>query len=302
MFNHIIKQFEHYLLAEKMVAKNTAMSYTSDVDQFFLFIQKTDEKKKLQEITAQDTRAFLGDVRRKKRLSASSASRKLSSLKTFIKWAKKEYDCPDFVQGVSFPKLGKALPHHLHEQDIELILETASKDATPQGIRNKVMLCLMYVCGVRVSELVGLTISHIQFDSGLIRILGKGSKERLVPLPLQIAQLIKQYIEQVHPQLYTGNMSCDILFPVLYGGRPRAMTRQSFWMILKKVTQQSGLDAHVTPHVLRHSVATHLLKKGANLRLLQLILGHAQLETVQIYTHIDMTHLRKLYDAKHPRA
>ncbi|NBV40731.1 tyrosine recombinase [bacterium] len=302
MFNYIIHQFEHYLLVERMVATNTVESYTSDMEQFFNFISKKFPEKKLQDITPDDVKLYIEFLRKRVRLTASSASRKLSALKTFLGWAKKAHGAPDFMDGVAFPKLGKVLPNHLPEEDIELLLETATKDTTAVGMRNRMMLTLMYVCGVRVSELVEMTISHIQFNDHIIRILGKGSKERVVPMPLQIGQMLQQYIEQIHPLLCGAQKQTDYLFPVLYAGKPRSMTRQSFWLILKKIVAQSGIDAKVSPHVLRHSVATHLLKKGANLRLLQMILGHSQLETVQVYTHVDMRYLRIMYDQKHPRA
>ena len=194
------------------------------------------------------------------------------------------------------------MPQFLPEDEIEKLLESAAKDHTLAGQRNKIMICLMYVCGIRVTELIEITMSQIQFDTGLIRISGKGSKERLVPLPLSVLQILRSYIENIHPKLCTGYTETDYLFPVSYGGKVHCMSRQAFWMLLKKIVKQANIDQHVSPHILRHSVATHLLKKGANLRLLQMVLGHEQLQTVQVYTHIDISHLRKLYDEKHPRA
>jgi len=301
MFVLLRQEFEHYLLAEKFVAHNTAISYLHDIDQFFDFLRQ-EQQVSIQHVSQEHVKKYLEFLRKKMKVSAISVSRKLSALKTFIKWGVPRQKCHDFCQGISFPKLGKKLPKFLPEEEIEKLLETAAKDTTLSGQRNKIMLCLMYVCGIRVTELIELTISRIQFDTGLIRICGKGNKERLVPLPLSVLQIVRLYIENIHPRLSSGYSGTDFLFPVVYGGKVRSMTRQAFWTLLKKIVQQAQIDHHVSPHVLRHSVATHLLKKGANLRLLQLVLGHEQLQTVQIYTHVDISHLRKLYDQKHPRA
>ena len=301
MFFLLRQEFEHYLLAEKFVAHNTAVSYLHDMDQFFDFLTQ-EKKESIETVSADDVKKYLEFLKKKLKVGAQSASRKLSALKTFIKWGVPRKKFHDFCQGISYPKLGKKLPQFLSEDIIEKLLESAAKDHTLSGQRNKIMICLMYVCGIRVTELVELTMSQIQFDTGLIRISGKGNKERLVPLPLSVLQILRSYIENIHPKLCTGYMETDYLFPVTYGGKVRCMSRQAFWMLLKKIVKQADIDDHVSPHVLRHSVATHLLKKGANLRLLQMVLGHEQLQTVQVYTHIDISHLRKLYDAKHPRA
>lgn len=301
MFSLLRQEFEHYLLAEKFVAKNTAVSYLHDMDQFFDFL--TQEKKdSIEEVSSDDVKKYLEFLKKKLKVGDQSSSRKLSALKTFIKWGVPRKKFHDFCQGVSYPKLGKKLPKFLSEDIIEKLLESAAKDHTLSGQRNKIMICLLYVCGIRVTELIQITMSQIHFDTGLIRISGKGNKERLVPIPLSVLQILRSYIENIHPKLCTGYMETDYLFPVAYGGKVHCMTRQAFWMLLKKVVKQADIDDHVSPHVLRHSVATHLLKKGANLRLLQMVLGHEQLQTVQVYTHIDISHLRKLYDAKHPRA
>ena len=301
MFFLLRQEFEHYLLAEKFVAHNTAVSYLHDMDQFFDFLTQ-EKKESIETVSADDVKKYLEFLKKKLKVGAQSASRKLSALKTFIKWGVPRKKFHDFCQGISYPKLGKKLPQFLSEDIIEKLLESAAKDHTLSGQRNKIMICLMYVCGIRVTELIEIKMSQIQFDTGLIRISGKGNKERLVPLPLSVLQILRSYIENIHPKLCTGYMETDYLFPVTYGGKVRCMSRQAFWMLLKKIVKQADIDDHVSPHVLRHSVATHLLKKGANLRLLQMVLGHEQLQTVQVYTHIDISHLRKLYDAKHPRA
>lgn len=302
MFSLLRQEFEHYLLAEKFVAHNTAVSYLHDMDQFFDFLIQEQQQGSIEEVTPADVKKYLEFLKKKLKVGANSASRKLSALKTFIKWGVPRKKFHDFCQGVSYPKLGKKLPKYLPEDEIEKLLESAAKDPSLTGQRNKIMICLMYVCGIRVTELIEINMSQIQFDTGLIRISGKGSKERLVPLPLSVLQILRSYIENIHPKLCTGFIETDFLFPVVYGGKVRSMTRQAFWMLLKKIVKQADIDHHVSPHVLRHSVATHLLKKGANLRLLQMVLGHEQLQTVQVYTHIDISHLRKLYDEKHPRA
>jgi integrase/recombinase XerD len=167
------------------------------------------------------------------------------------------------------------------------------------------MLYLLYVTGMRISELTNLTVSDIQFDTGFISVRGKGGKGRLVPIPEAIVLDIKSYLNEIHPKLLGKKSefrSSDYLFPVLYAGKLKHITRQAFWAILKKMAILACVKKSLSPHKLRHSLATHLLRKGANLRSLQLLLGHENLSTVQIYTHIDTSYLRQVYDKYHPRS
>jgi len=295
-------KFEQYLMTEKRVARNTVQAYQSDLEQCinFFTIQGC---KTFHDVTVDHVKDFLYYLRITLKLSARSSSRKLSSLKSFCKYAQKYHGLHDFTFGVAFPKLEKNLPKFLTQDQVMHLFSVAQADATPSGHRNYIMITLAYVCGVRVSELIELTRSNINFHDRLIHVSGKGGKQRIIPLPETVTSMLQVYLHSSQPYLFKNmTIDSDYLFPTLYADAIKPMTRQAFWIILKDVVRKAGLPESISPHVLRHSIATHLLKEGANLRLLQMALGHEQLETVQIYTHIEVSHLRKLYDAKHPRA
>lgn len=295
-------RFEQYLVTEKMVSSHTVAAYKKDILQCIDFLA-TKKITTIEKVTPDDIKLFLRHLRVTLKISARSASRKLSSLKSFAKYLQMYHQVHDFTYNVSFPKLEKKLPQFLTEDEIMHLFSIAKADKTLTGYRNSIMLCLLYVCGVRVSELVALKASDIDFQQGLLHIDGKGGKQRMVPLPDSMVSYLKSYLEKVQPYLIESvKAESDYLFPTVYAGKIKPISRQTFWGVLKKIVTKAGLSGDISPHVLRHSVATHLLKKGANLRLLQMLLGHEQLETVQVYTHIEVSHLRKLYDEKHPRA
>ena len=289
-------------MTEKRVAANTVQAYKSDIEQSIDFFEKNGCSS-FHDLTADLVKDFLYHLRMTLKISARSSSRKLSSLKSFSKYLQKHHGMNDFTFDVAFPKLEKNLPKFLTQDQIMQLFEVAKKDTTLSGHRNHVMITLAYVCGVRVSELIELTRTNVNFDDRLIHISGKGGKQRIIPLTESISSMLQDYLHRSQPYLVKNmTIDSDYLFPILYADTIKPMTRQAFWIILKDVVKKAGLPEMVSPHVLRHSVATHLLKKGANLRLLQMALGHEHLETVQIYTHVEVSHLRKLYDAKHPRA
>ena len=298
----LFHKFEQYLMTEKMVAVNTLQAYQRDIIQCINFLESRG-RQSFDEVAAQDIKDFLHHLRLTLKISARTASRKLSSLKSFSKFMQTHHDKHDFTYNVSFPKLEKTLPKFLTEDQVLHLFSVAQSDISHAGQRNNVMISLMYVCGVRVSELVELTSSNINFSDGLLHVTGKGGKQRIVPLPKSMIEMLQVYLFNIQPHLFKNMViTSDILFPILYADKVKPMTRQGFWGILKQVVTKAGLPESISPHVLRHSIATHLLKKGANLRLLQMALGHEQLQTVQVYTHVEISHLRKLYDAKHPRA
>ena len=298
----LYNKFEQYLMTEKRVAANTVQAYQSDLEQCMDFFEKKGCVT-FHDVTVDLVKDFLYHLRMTLKISARSSSRKLSSLKSFSKYLQKYHGMEDFTFNVAFPKLEKNLPKFLTQDQIMQLFAVAQKDTTPSGHRNYVMITLAYVCGVRVSELIELTRTNVNFDDKLIHISGKGGKQRIIPLPEPITILLQDYLHVSQPYLFKNmTIDSDYLFPILYADTIKPMTRQAFWIILKDVVKKAELPEMVSPHVLRHSVATHLLKKGANLRLLQMALGHEHLETVQIYTHVEVSHLRKLYDAKHPRA
>jgi integrase/recombinase XerD len=298
----LITKFESYLLTERRVAQNTFTAYKRDLEQLFLFLKQ--QKISIQKAQPADLKAFL-KVLKTEGLTARSMARKISSFKTFFLYLDEYYDIPNPTEQLITPKMEKKLPDFLTEKEVAILFKYADKDQTELGIRNKIMLYLLYVSGARISELVHLKISQVDFSSGFITLPGKGGKERMVPVPVYMMDLLKYYLEAVHPLLLKKEgqqFVSDFIFPSYYSKKIGALTRQSFWMYLKRLTFEANIKKDISPHKLRHSLATHLLKNGADLRSLQLLLGHEQLTTVQIYTHVETSHLRKIYDDKHPRS
>jgi len=302
MNSAILNKFTAYLLTERRVSSNTFDAYKRDIEQFITYLEKnkvTLEKTKLATI-----KSYLQCLKQQE-LKARSMSRKISSLKAFYNYLNKYLGFENVASELAFPKLEKRLPSYLSEQEVQLLLETADKETTINGFRNKIMLYLLYVSGMRISELISLKLSDLHFDTGFIAVQGKGGKGRMIPIPPHVLEMLKKYLETVHKQFMQVDESrrrTEYLFPVCYGGRVRPITRQAFWTILKALAKKANIDRPISPHKLRHSLATHMLKNGADLRSLQLLLGHENLSTVQIYTHLETEHLRKVYDKKHPRS
>jgi len=263
------------------------------------------QKIKITGVTKKDLTLFLRELKGKG-LTAKSLARKISSMKFFFRFLSDNFHLPNIAQALVFPKIEKTLPRYLTEPEVERLLASANQDTTDKGIRNKVMIYLLYATGMRVSELVGLTIDQIQFDTGFIRVMGKGSKERMIPLPKNILELLRFYLDSIYPRLLSTDAHLDskkkFLFFACYNGTTKALSRQSFWLLLKKILAGAAIDKSVSPHSLRHSLATHLLQNGADLRSLQMLLGHQNLATVQVYTHLGDRQVRTVYDKKHPRA
>lgn len=296
-----LTQFEMYLLSEKRVANNTFSAYMRDIKQFAQFL--SEEKSSLKKCDKTKIKKFLRKIKNSG-ISAKTMARKISSLKLFFSFLNDKFDIQNKASTLVFPKLEKKLPVYLTENELKALFDAANKDNSYRGIRNKVMFSLLYASGMRVSELVNMKITQISFETGFVKILGKGNKEREVPLPQNVLDLLKFYMENIYDNLTPKNIESEkvFLFPVSYNKKIKPISRQLFWGILKKTIAKSGIKKNISPHSLRHSLATHLLKKGANIRLLQVLLGHEQLTTVQIYTHLEDSQVRKVYDKKHPRA
>jgi integrase/recombinase XerD len=298
-----LAQFHAYLVTEKRVSTNTFLAYRRDVEQLNEFL--IHEKVAADKICKRHLTAYIKKLK-DQGLAARSLSRKISTFKLFFRFLAETYHHSNAAQGLIFPKLEKTLPRYLTEPEIEQLLAAANCDCTPKGVRNKVMLYMLYATGMRVSELVAITVDQVLFDEGFIRIHGKGGKERMVPLPKNIIELLRSYLTHVYPKMVKpleGEQNQPrYLFATNHGGRIKPLSRQSLWIALKKVVRKAAIVKNISPHSLRHSLATHLLRKGADLRSLQLLLGHQNLSAVQIYTHLGDSTLRKIYDAKHPRA
>jgi len=293
-------KFEAYLLTEKRVAHNTFSSYKRDLEQFIVFITKKDIS--FIAITGENLKSFIHYLYGLK-LNARSIARKISTLKAFFLYLNTHHDIKDITKELHIPKIDKKLPTYLSKEEVQALLACAENDASDIGIRNMIMLYLLYVSGMRVSELINLCITDINFETGFISITGKGGRQRMMPFPETVMELLKKYIYSLQDDFsITTNHNMIYLFPVVYGKTIKPISRQSCWIILKRLCIQAGIKRPISPHQLRHSFATHMLEKGADLRSLQMLLGHENINTVQIYTHVETSHLRKIYDKKHPRS
>jgi integrase/recombinase XerD len=295
----LFHEFYTYLLTQKRVATNTYAAYQSDIDQFKNFLLS--QKKELSQISVQELKDFLAHLK-SINISARSMARKISALKNFWAYVHEYHALPNHAQELITPSIEKKLPHYLSEPEVEHLLAIADEDSTPLGKRNKIILYLLYATGMRISELVHLKLSTIHFDTGFIAVKGKGGKERMIPVPAPMVVLLREYVTTVHPRLIAKGGTTEYLFPIKYKAVMRPITRQSCWIILKNLWKKTGNTKSISPHQLRHSLATHMLQRGADLRSLQLLLGHEDLATVQVYTHVETSHMRSIYDKKHPRS
>jgi len=198
---------------------------------------------------------------------------------------------------VDAPRLGRSLPYSLTEAEVESLLDAPDIE-DPRGMRDRTMLEVLYATGLRVSELVTLGLHQVNLRQGVIRVIGKGNKERLVPIGEEANDWLERYINEVRSSFLKGGIN-DALFP---SSRGKAMTRQTFWHLIKRYARQAGIDKPMSPHVLRHAFATHLLNHGADLRVVQMLLGHSDISTTQIYTHVARERLKQLHAEHHPRA
>nr|MDA8187221.1 site-specific tyrosine recombinase XerD [Dehalococcoidales bacterium] len=236
---------------------------------------------------------------KEKQYASTTVARKVAAVKSFFHFLVAEGVIKnDPTENLDSPKVGKSLPHTLAVEEVDELLEQPSRLSTPEALRDKAMLELLYATGMRVSELTSLNLDDINLASGYVRCLGKGSKERIVPVGFQAVRAVEQYLEQGRPQI-ARRQSQNALF---LNHRGERLTRQGFWLIVKAYAKQAGISTGITPHTLRHSFATHMLNSGADLRSVQELLGHANISTTQIYTHLTSERMREVYDQAHPRA
>lgn len=293
---YLINEYQYYLKREKGLSQNTITAYLRDLEQYRTYLEKSYEITKIQKIERKHIETFLKSLH-KKDLSSKSLSRKLTAIKGFHQFLLIENELDTNVAyDIESPKVDKTLPQVLSVQEVIKIIE-AVKGTDPLSIRNQALLELIYGSGLRVSELLDLKIADIHLLEGYVRVLGKGNKEREVPLGDMSVQALRLYLTKSRNQL-TMN-SIDYLFLNQDGKR---LSRQGFFKILRKIAKAAGIDRDVSPHTLRHSFATHLLEAGVDLRTLQELLGHEDIQTTQIYTHISQKHLKDVYLNTHPRA
>ncbi len=296
-----IAHFDTYLLTEKRVAQNTYLAYKRDINQLLIFLTKN--ALGLASAQKDDLRLWVKGLN-DAGISAKSVARKISAVKLLYNFLTQQFKVENQAQALVFPKVEKKLPIYLTDVEIKSLFEAANIDISAKGVRNKVMIHLLYATGMRVSELTNLSVNQLQFDTGFVQLMGKGKKERMVPLPKTTLELVREYLDGPHKDKLSqdaGNGE-NYLFATKMRGKLQPISRQSVWNILKSLINQAGIAKNISPHSLRHSLATHLLRNGANIRSLQMLLGHEQLTTVQVYTHLEDTQLRKIYDKAHPRS
>jgi integrase/recombinase XerD len=287
-------EFLRFLTVEKGLSANTLAAYGRDLDRFLLFCGR--QKTSWGRARESDLAAFVRSEN-KAGLSPRSLARRISSLKTFYRFLLLDGRLEkNPTIHLASPKAWQSLPKYLTEPEVKALLEKPDP-AGPRGLRDRAMLEVMYASGLRVSELVGLKPADVRLKDEFILCKGKGSKERIVPLGKSAVKAVARYLESARPRLAAEDSGALFL-----SRRGKGFTRQGFWKMLKGHAKAAGLSAKVHPHVLRHSFATHLLEHGADLRSVQMMLGHSQITTTQIYTHVSRDRLRRVYDKYHPRA
>lgn len=291
---HHIERFLDTLWAEEGLSHNTLNAYCSDLEGFARWLAGREQA--LTGVCRDDITYYLA-YRGECGAQARSTARLLTSLRRFFRFLVRHgILSKDPSVRIASPRIGRPLPSALSEQDIEVLL-SAPDDKTLLGVRDRAMLELLYACGLRVSELVDLRLGQLNLHRGVIRVNGKGNKERLVPMGEPAAKSLEHYLYQARPLLIRQER-CDAVFVTQRGA---AMTRQAFWHLIKRHARQASITKPLSPHTLRHAFATHLLNHGADLRVVQMLLGHSDLSTTQIYTHVARTRLKELHVRHHPR-
>lgn len=290
-----LRAFIEYLRVEKGLAANSVVAYQRDLTEFSGFMQK--RGRSLGEARRDDLRNYLAALYQRG-LAARSVARHLVSLRNLFRFLVKEGMIrQDPTRDIDAPHVGQSLPKHLTTDEVDVLLRQPNP-STPLGIRDKAMLELLYATGMRVSELINLSWGNFEANLGLVRCLGKGSKERLIPVGKSALASVEAYVREGRPPLAKARGSA-FLFLNQRGGR---LSRVGFWKLITRYGRAAGIASNLTPHVLRHSFATHLLERGADLRSIQLMLGHSDISTTQIYTHVLKERLKQVYHEHHPRA
>lgn len=292
----ILEYFLNYLLIDRGLSENTIKSYAFDLQSFFNFLNE--KQLVIQAVQKSDLQQYLARLYHLE-FQVRTVSRHLSTIRTFydyllLEGQVKVNPCA-LIEG---PKLSKNLPTVLNLGEITRLLDSLTAD-TVYDIRNQAMIELLYATGMRVSELLDLDLEHLYLEMGFVRCMGKGAKERIVPIGALAIKAVENYLNGSRPLLLKQHQQTNALFLNRFGKR---MSRQGFWKILKQQAKLAGITKEISPHQLRHSFATHLIENGADLRVVQELLGHADIATTQIYTHISQSHLRKVIENAHPRA
>ena len=293
-FDEALAEFADHLRAERGLADNTLDAYLRDARQLADFMRERGVS--LEELSTPDVFAYQARLLRRQ-LAPATVARKLTVARVFLSFAYRERYRREAPPEIERPRLPKPLPHALTPQEVDRLLSAPDVD-DPEGLRDRAMLEVLYSTGLRVSELVGLQAGDLRLDEALVRCQGKGGKERVVPMGAPAVEWVRRYQAHGRPALLDGKAR-PAVFVTRLGN---AVSRQVFWQRLRDYARQAGIEAQVTPHSLRHSFATHLLAGGADLRAIQEMLGHADIATTEIYTHVDEDHLSRVFRQFHPRA
>ena len=294
---HLVDAFLDYLTVERGLAENTRVAYCTDLAQFIEFIQRRGIGQ-MNRVQHQHITAFMMD-RRKHDVSARSLARQLSALRMFCRFLQREKMlAADITQTIDSPKLWRLLPQTLDYGEVERLLASPPL-RTKLGLRDRTILEFMYATGLRVSEVAKITLNEVNLEAGFLRTTGKGGKERIVPIGKQAVDCLKRYLTEARPALAgNGRTRAEVFLST----RGTLLNRKTIWHLIKKHAHAAGITKHISPHTLRHSFATHLLENGGDLRVIQEMLGHANIATTQIYTHIDQRRLKDTHYRFHPRS
>jgi integrase/recombinase XerD len=293
-----LNDFIHYLIVEKGLAKNTIISYERDLKSYIHYLNSVESILLLNDVQRIHIVHFLGFLKEQGK-SSKTVARHIASLRAFHQFLLRDKVTDhDPSVHIETPKMERSLPKVLNMQEVEILLDSP-KQNDHFGVRDKAMLELLYATGIRVSELIGLDLGDVHLTMGFVRCIGKGNKERIIPIGKTASNALQYYLDHGRPSFVNKKQREEALFLNHHGLR---LTRQGFWKILKKLAAEAGIQKELTPHTLRHSFATHLLENGADLRSVQEMLGHADISTTQIYTHVSKTRLKDVYSKFHPRA
>jgi len=306
----LVRTYLDHLAVERGLAKNTLSSYRRDLRRYLEFLAPH-QRDDLSQVTEADVAAFLAALRlgdsQHPPLSASSAGRTIVAVRGFHRFAVREGNVDaDMAGAIRPPTPARRLPKAIAVEDVERLLEAAGAQGTPRAQRDRALLEVLYGTGARISEAVGLDVDDVDLDAGMVRLFGKGSKDRMVPLGSYAKAALERYLALGRPTLAVGAPSSrtarDSRAAVFLNARGGRLSRQSAWTVLRTAATRAGLTAGISPHTLRHSFATHLLDGGADVRVVQELLGHASVTTTQIYTMVTVDRLREVYASAHPRA
>jgi integrase/recombinase XerD len=297
-----IKKFLAYLRAEKGLSENTFLAYQNDLSQMTGFFEDEARQKGImpvwENVDRQAVMRFMLSLQ-EKRYAPTTRARKLAAARSFFKFIRSEGVIKeDPTQNLESLSVGRSLPKPISIVQVRALLDQPSKLNTPEAKRDLAMLQLLYASGMRVSELMSLNVDDVHTVDGDVRVFGKGHKERIIPIHPQAAKAVEEYLANARPRLVRRSEERALFL----NRRGERLTRQGFWQILKQYARAAGITVPVTPHTLRHSFATHMLSGGADLRAVQELLGHANISTTQIYTHLTSDHVRRTYERAHPRA